>query len=198
MCPLRSERESCSQYVANRISGFLKIGAGHQAGAWGCYGSRLRAAVSRAGRHNGLPCGLRTQATNLPLRRDNAGCFHWCVPKAKRESHGVSQFLKQPPSGSRRNLSGALRSVEPLPSSAGAVTRRTPSVCLLVTRGRARSANLDPTMSEHLRAYNSLWQVRSDSWCRLEESADRLTRRDTAGSGKRKMRARHAKTYWLG
>jgi arginine decarboxylase len=36
-------------------------------------------------------------------------------------------------------------------------------------------------MTEHLRAYNSLWQVRSDSWCRLEEAADRLTRRDTTG-----------------
>src|SRR3984957_11950738 len=71
-----------------------------------------------------------------------------------------------------------------------------PSVCLLVTRGRAGSASLDPTlreirsrrdseravMTEHLRAYNSLWQVRSDSWCRLEEAADRLTRPDTAGA----------------
>src|ERR1700756_2389262 len=37
-------------------------------------------------------------------------------------------------------------------------------------------------MTEHLRAYNSLWQVRSDSWCRLEEAADRLTRPDTAGA----------------
>src|ERR1700757_1582025 len=41
-------------------------------------------------------------------------------------------------------------------------------------------------MTEHLRAYNSLWQVRSDSWCRLEESADRLTRPDTAGALKEK------------
>ena len=29
-------------------------------------------------------------------------------------------------------------------------------------------------MTEHLRAYNSLWQVRSDSWCRLEEAAAQL------------------------
>ncbi|MDT5141522.1 MAG: hypothetical protein QOI79_854, partial [Mycobacterium sp.] len=41
-------------------------------------------------------------------------------------------------------------------------------------------------MTEHLRAYNSLWQVRSDSWCRLEEAADRLTRPDTAGKLKEK------------
>jgi arginine decarboxylase len=41
-------------------------------------------------------------------------------------------------------------------------------------------------MTEHLRAYNSLWQVRSDSWCRLEESADRLTRPTTAGAVKEK------------
>ena len=41
-------------------------------------------------------------------------------------------------------------------------------------------------MTEHLRAYNSLWQVRGDSWCRLEESADRLTRPDTAGELKEK------------
>ncbi|BBZ50257.1 aminotransferase class I/II-fold pyridoxal phosphate-dependent enzyme [Mycobacterium heidelbergense] len=37
-------------------------------------------------------------------------------------------------------------------------------------------------MTEHLRAYNSLWQVRNDSWCRLEEAADRLTRPTTAGA----------------
>ncbi|MEE6178262.1 aminotransferase class I/II-fold pyridoxal phosphate-dependent enzyme [Mycobacterium sp. 050134] len=37
-------------------------------------------------------------------------------------------------------------------------------------------------MTEHLRAYNSLWQVRNDSWCRLEEAADRLTRPGTAGA----------------
>ncbi len=41
-------------------------------------------------------------------------------------------------------------------------------------------------MTEHLRAYNSLWQVRSDSWCRLEEAADRLTRPTTAGALKEK------------
>ena len=42
-------------------------------------------------------------------------------------------------------------------------------------------------MTEHLRAYNSLWQVRSDSWCRLEEAADRLTRPDTAGALKEQV-----------
>ncbi|MGO9506083.1 MAG: aminotransferase class I/II-fold pyridoxal phosphate-dependent enzyme [Mycobacterium sp.] len=41
-------------------------------------------------------------------------------------------------------------------------------------------------MTEHLRAYNSLWQVRSDSWCRLEEAADRLTRPTTTGGLKEK------------
>ena len=41
-------------------------------------------------------------------------------------------------------------------------------------------------MTEHLRAYNSLWQVRSDSWCRLEEAADRLTRPTTTGASKDK------------
>lgn len=39
-------------------------------------------------------------------------------------------------------------------------------------------------MTEHLRAYNSLWQVRSDSWCRLEEASDRLTRSTTTGAAK--------------
>ena len=42
-------------------------------------------------------------------------------------------------------------------------------------------------MTEHLRAYNSLWQVRSDSWCRLEEAADRLTRPTTTGALKEKF-----------
>ena len=41
-------------------------------------------------------------------------------------------------------------------------------------------------MTEHLHAYNSLWQVRSDTWCRLEEGADRLTRPHTAGAVKDK------------
>ena len=41
-------------------------------------------------------------------------------------------------------------------------------------------------MTEHLRAYNSLWHVRSDSWCRLEEAADRLTRPTTVGELKDK------------
>ena len=41
-------------------------------------------------------------------------------------------------------------------------------------------------MTEHLRAYNSLWQVRSDSWCRLEEAADRLIRPTTTGALKEK------------
>ena len=41
-------------------------------------------------------------------------------------------------------------------------------------------------MAEQLRAYNSLWQVRSDSWCRLEEAADRLTRPNTTGAVKEK------------
>lgn len=41
-------------------------------------------------------------------------------------------------------------------------------------------------MTEHLRAYNSLWQVRGDSWCRLEEASDRLTRPATTGASKEK------------
>ncbi|WP_019927828.1 aminotransferase class I/II-fold pyridoxal phosphate-dependent enzyme [Nocardia sp. BMG111209] len=44
-------------------------------------------------------------------------------------------------------------------------------------------------MTEHLRAYNSLWQVRSDSWCRLEEAADRLTRPTTTGELREKQAA---------
>ncbi len=41
-------------------------------------------------------------------------------------------------------------------------------------------------MTEHLHAYNSLWQVRSDSWCRLEEAADRLTHPSCIGELKNK------------
>ena len=41
-------------------------------------------------------------------------------------------------------------------------------------------------MAEHQRAYNSLWQVRGDSWCRLDEAADRLARPTTAGALKDK------------
>jgi arginine decarboxylase len=35
-------------------------------------------------------------------------------------------------------------------------------------------------------AYNTVWQVRSDSWCRLEEAADRLNRPTTNGKLKEK------------
>jgi arginine decarboxylase len=41
-------------------------------------------------------------------------------------------------------------------------------------------------MAEHQRAYNSLWQVRGDSWCRLDEAADRLARPTTTGALKDK------------
>jgi arginine decarboxylase len=36
-------------------------------------------------------------------------------------------------------------------------------------------------MADHPPAYNSLWQVRADAWCQLEEAADRLTRTTTTG-----------------
>jgi hypothetical protein len=34
-------------------------------------------------------------------------------------------------------------------------------------------------VSDNSRAYNSVWQLRGDAWCRLEEAADRLTRPTT-------------------
>ncbi len=37
-------------------------------------------------------------------------------------------------------------------------------------------------MSDNSRAYNSVWQLRGDAWCRLEEAADRLTRPTTDGA----------------
>jgi arginine decarboxylase len=36
-----------------------------------------------------------------------------------------------------------------------------------------------PTMADDSHAYNSVWQLRGDAWCRLEEAADRLTRTST-------------------
>ncbi|TGD84596.1 ornithine decarboxylase [Mycolicibacterium sp. CH28] len=41
-------------------------------------------------------------------------------------------------------------------------------------------------MAENSRAYNSVWHLRSDTWCRLEEAADRLNRATTAGALKDK------------
>jgi arginine decarboxylase len=38
------------------------------------------------------------------------------------------------------------------------------------------------TMSDSSHAYNSVWQLRGDAWCRLEEAADRLTRTTTTGA----------------
>ncbi|WP_123023204.1 aminotransferase class I/II-fold pyridoxal phosphate-dependent enzyme [Mycolicibacterium stellerae] len=37
-------------------------------------------------------------------------------------------------------------------------------------------------MSDNSHAYNSVWQIRGDAWCRLEEAADRLTRPTTDGA----------------
>ncbi|MBV8928082.1 MAG: ornithine decarboxylase, partial [Mycobacteriaceae bacterium] len=37
-------------------------------------------------------------------------------------------------------------------------------------------------MADNSRAYNSVWQLRSDAWCRLEEAADRLARPTTTGA----------------
>jgi hypothetical protein len=31
-------------------------------------------------------------------------------------------------------------------------------------------------MADNSHAYNSVWQLRSDAWCRLEEAGDRLTK----------------------
>lgn len=39
-------------------------------------------------------------------------------------------------------------------------------------------------MSDNSRAYNSVWQMRGDAWCRLEEAADRLKRPTTTGTRK--------------
>ncbi len=36
-------------------------------------------------------------------------------------------------------------------------------------------------MSDNSRAYNSVWQLRGDAWCRLEEASDRLTKPTTSG-----------------
>ena len=36
-------------------------------------------------------------------------------------------------------------------------------------------------MADSAHAYNSVWQLRGDSWCRLEEAAERLTRPSCTG-----------------
>ena len=36
-------------------------------------------------------------------------------------------------------------------------------------------------MSDNSRAYNSVWQLRGDAWCRLEEASDRLTKPAASG-----------------
>jgi arginine decarboxylase len=37
-------------------------------------------------------------------------------------------------------------------------------------------------MTDQSHAYNSVWQLRGDAWCRLDEAADRLTRTTTTGA----------------
>ncbi|MEE9244170.1 MAG: ornithine decarboxylase, partial [Mycobacterium sp.] len=36
-------------------------------------------------------------------------------------------------------------------------------------------------MTDRSRAYNSVWQLRADAWCRLEDAADQLTSATAAG-----------------
>ena len=36
-------------------------------------------------------------------------------------------------------------------------------------------------MGDNSRVYNSVWQLRGDAWCRLEEASDRLTKPTTSG-----------------
>jgi arginine decarboxylase len=36
-------------------------------------------------------------------------------------------------------------------------------------------------MADNARAYNSVWQLRGDAWCGLEEAAERLTRPSCSG-----------------
>ena len=44
-------------------------------------------------------------------------------------------------------------------------------------------------MADNSHAYNSVWQLRGDAWCRLEEAADRLTRTTTTGELKEQYAA---------
>jgi arginine decarboxylase len=37
----------------------------------------------------------------------------------------------------------------------------------------------EPSMADTSHAYNTVWQLRADAWCRLEEAADRLSRPTT-------------------
>ena len=46
--------------------------------------------------------------------------------------------------------------------------------------------------SERSHAYNTLWQVRADAWCRLEEAADRLRRPTTPAKAKERYAAKAA------
>jgi arginine decarboxylase len=44
-------------------------------------------------------------------------------------------------------------------------------------------------MSDKWHAYNSVWQLRADAWCRLEEAAERLNRSTTTGANKERYAA---------
>ena len=39
-------------------------------------------------------------------------------------------------------------------------------------------------MADTSHAYNTVWQLRADAWCRLEEAAERLSWPTTSGQGK--------------
>ena len=71
-----------------------------------------------------------------------------------------------------------------LPSESSLPDGRAAFACCSPARGRY-SATLSLTkgsaVSDNSRAYNSVWQLRTDAWCRLEEASERLTKPTTNG-----------------
>ena len=59
--------------------------------------------------------------------------------------------------------------------------QRSPAARLPVVVTLPRFLTKGSAVSDNSRAYNSVWQLRTDAWCRLEEASDRLTKPTTNG-----------------
>src|SRR6476469_530701 len=101
-----------------------------------------------------------------------------CLQRAGALADSI--FARTPP---RSRPASPARSKQ-LPSESSLPDGRAAFACCSPARGRY-SATLSLTkgsaVSDNSRAYNSVWQLRTDAWCRLEEASERLTKPTTNG-----------------
>src|SRR6476619_2797325 len=129
--------------------------------------------------------GTADHSTTAYASKRNASTGRSSRPKLSRgcanSTNATTRTVARTPPRSRP--ASPARSKQ-LPSESSLPDGRAAFACRSPARGRY-SATLSLTkgsaVSDNSRAYNSVWQLRSDAWCRLEEASDRLTKPTTNG-----------------